>query len=44
MAKVNYHTHTYRCQHGKGDVEDYIQYALANGLTILGLSDHTPWV
>ena len=44
MAKVNYHTHTYRCQHAKGDVEDYIQYALANGLTTLGFSDHTPWV
>ena len=37
----NYHTHTYRCQHATGDVADYCQAALKQGLTVLGMSDHT---
>lgn len=43
MAKVNYHTHTYRCQHANGDIDDYVESAIANGFTTLGFSDHTPW-
>lgn len=39
--KKNYHTHTYRCKHAAGDVADYCQAALAQGLTVLGMSDHT---
>ncbi len=38
----NYHTHTYRCKHAKGDIEDYISYALSGHLKVLGFSDHTP--
>lgn len=38
----NYHTHTFRCQHASGDVEDYCKAALEQGLTLLGMSDHTP--
>ena len=37
----NYHTHTYRCQHASGDVEDYCQAAVEQGLQVLGISDHT---
>jgi len=37
----NYHTHTYRCKHAKGDVADYCRAALEQGLTVLGISDHT---
>lgn len=36
----NYHTHTYRCKHASGDVADYCEAALAEGLTVLGISDH----
>lgn len=38
----NYHTHTYRCNHAKGDVADYSRAAVKKGLTVLGITDHTP--
>ncbi len=38
----NYHTHTYRCKHADGDVEDYVKVAIEKGITVLGISDHTP--
>jgi histidinol-phosphatase (PHP family) len=38
----NLHTHTYRCKHAEGDVEDYCKSALQLGLKELGISDHTP--
>lgn len=38
----NIHTHTMRCKHAVGDVADYVQAALEQGLTTLGFSDHTP--
>jgi histidinol-phosphatase (PHP family) len=38
----NYHTHTFRCRHAAGDVPDYARAALANGITVLGFTDHTP--
>jgi histidinol-phosphatase (PHP family) len=37
----NYHTHTYRCQHASGDVDDYCVAAVQYGLEVLGMSDHT---
>jgi histidinol-phosphatase (PHP family) len=37
----NYHTHTYRCKHATDDVTDYCRAALAQGLEVLGISDHT---
>lgn len=37
----NYHTHTHRCKHATQDVSDYCQAALDQGLTVLGISDHT---
>lgn len=40
MITKNYHTHTYRCKHATGDVDDYCRAAIAHGLTLLGISDH----
>ena len=39
---ANYHTHTYRCHHASGVERDYIEKAIAEGLTIMGFSDHVP--
>ncbi len=38
---MNLHTHTYRCKHAQGDVDDYCRAATEAGLTTLGISDHT---
>lgn len=40
--RVNLHTHTCRCKHADGDVRDYCEAALENGLVALGISDHAP--
>lgn len=40
--KYNFHTHTYRCQHASGDIDDYCKVAVDLGMTDLGFSDHTP--
>ena len=39
---ANYHTHTPRCKHAWGTEEEYIEAAIANGLQVLGFSDHVP--
>jgi len=39
---ANYHTHTARCHHAKGTERDYVEAAIARGLTVLGFSDHAP--
>ena len=39
--KHNFHTHTFRCKHAKGDVADYCEAALALGMETLGFSDHS---
>ena len=41
---ANYHTHTRRCQHAKGEDREYVEAAIAAGYRILGFSDHCPWV
>ena len=41
---ANYHTHTYRCHHACGTEEEYIQKAIAEGVKILGFSDHAPYL
>jgi histidinol-phosphatase (PHP family) len=38
----NFHTHTYRCNHAEGDVEEYALAAGRAGIDTLGISDHTP--
>ena len=42
MLKANYHTHTYRCRHATGTEREYIETAIAAGMTTLGFSDHCP--
>lgn len=41
---ANYHTHTFRCHHARGEDREYIEHAIAHGMKILGFSDHCPWV
>lgn len=41
--KVNYHTHTYRCNHATGTEEDYVISAIKNNIICLGISDHSPY-
>ena len=41
--KVNYHTHTKRCNHAVGEDEEYVLAAIKGGFDVLGFSDHTPW-
>jgi histidinol-phosphatase (PHP family) len=39
---VDYHTHTNRCGHASGTVEEYIESALSNNIREIGFSDHAP--
>lgn len=41
---ANYHTHTYRCHHARGEDREYVEQAIAGGMKILGFSDHCPWI
>ena len=41
---ANYHTHTARCHHATGEDEEYINRAIAEGIKILGFSDHAPYI
>ncbi len=40
----NYHTHTKRCSHATGEMEEYIQRAIACGIKYMGFSEHAPYV
>lgn len=41
--KVNLHTHSWYCGHGKGEISDYVKQAKAEGkLSVLGFSEHCP--
>lgn len=40
---MNLHTHTYRCRHASGKEREYIENAIAGGLTTLGFADHVPY-
>lgn len=42
--RINYHTHTVRCNHAKGTEMEYIENALAGGIEVLGFSDHSPYL
>ncbi len=42
MNTYNYHTHTYRCKHASGDIDEYITEAKRIGLKKLGFSEHIP--
>lgn len=39
--KHNFHTHTYRCKHARGETIDYCRQALEFGMETIGFSDHT---
>ena len=39
-----YHTHTARCHHAEGTDEEYVLKAIAEGVTVLGFSDHAPYI
>lgn len=39
---ANYHTHTARCNHAVGTDEEYVRCAIAEGVKVLGFSDHAP--
>ena len=41
---VNLHTHTARCGHATGTDREYVEAAIAQGLTTLGFADHMPFV
>ena len=40
---VNYHAHTWRCQHAQGTEDQYVKAAIRSGYAVLGFSDHSPW-
>ena len=40
--KANYHTHTRWCKHGTGEIEDYIEEAIRNGLQEIAITEHVP--
>ena len=44
MLLHNYHTHTKRCHHAKGEDREYVETAIENGIKTLGFSDHAPYV
>ncbi|MDR0932372.1 MAG: histidinol-phosphatase [Victivallales bacterium] len=41
--RVNLHTHTARCGHASGEVVEYCQEAIKQGIAVLGFSDHAPF-
>ncbi len=41
---ANYHTHTERCMHAKGEDREYVEQAIKGGMKVLGFSDHCPWI
>ena len=40
MKKYNFHSHTYRCGHAKGEDEEYIVNAIDANYSYFGVSDH----
>lgn len=39
---IDYHLHTSRCGHARGEMPEYIEEARKKGLTEIGFSDHAP--
>lgn len=40
---INFHTHTKRCHHAKGEDKEYVEAAIKEGFSVLGFSDHSPY-
>jgi histidinol-phosphatase (PHP family) len=38
----DYHLHSYLCNHGQGQIYEYVETALERGLTEIGFSEHNP--
>ena len=36
----SFHSHTFRCGHASGDIEDYVKKAIEHGFKYYGVSDH----
>lgn len=43
MTKFDLHMHHDRCGHAQGVIRDYIESAISQGLTVVGISDHSPF-
>ncbi|MBD2845743.1 histidinol-phosphatase [Paenibacillus sp. IB182496] len=43
MTKFDLHTHHERCGHALGTIEDYVKAGIAAGLSVIGISDHSPY-
>lgn len=43
MITHNYHVHTHRCKHAKGQDRDYVEAAIQAGFTEIAFTDHSPW-
>ena len=41
---ADYHTHTPLCRHAHGEPEEFVESAVAAGLTEYGISDHAPQI
>ncbi|UOF90482.1 histidinol-phosphatase [Fodinisporobacter ferrooxydans] len=41
--KFDMHTHHERCGHAAGGIREYVEAAIAAGLTVIGISDHSPY-
>lgn len=41
--RINYHTHTPRCNHASGTEREYVEAAISIGMKKLGFSDHAPY-
>lgn len=41
--RFDLHTHHERCGHARGTIHDYVTYAYEQGLTAIGISDHSPY-
>src|SRR4051812_43887710 len=37
------HTHHDRCGHARGKIQHYIDAAIEKGMTVIGISDHSPY-
>ncbi|MDD1776535.1 MAG: histidinol-phosphatase HisJ [Candidatus Helarchaeota archaeon] len=44
MTRIDYHIHTKLCRHATGEMEDYVQVALAKQFEEIGFSDHFPMI
>ena len=42
MMPADYHTHTPLCRHARGEPEEFVERALAAGLSEYGIADHAP--